>query len=157
MLDRGASGGGGNSADAFGQSGRLFGEAEVEDFGLAARGDENGGRLDVTVDDAFGMGGVERIGDLNGKVHNLLGRERATSNAYIQGHAFEQLHGDKAAPGIFANFINGANVGMVQGGGGASLALETFEDLRVMGHFIGQELEGHVAAELEILGFKDHT
>ena len=135
----------------------MFGESEVEDLGLAATGDENVGRLDVAVDDAFGVGGIERIGDLDGKVNNLLGRERAAANAHIQGHAFEQLHGDKTPTGVFADFIDGTNIGMIQGGGGASLALETLEGLWVMGQFIGQELEGHMAAELEILGFEDHT
>ena len=145
----------GDSANAFGRRGRLFGEPEVEDLGLAARGDENICRLDIAVDNALGVGGIERVGDLNGKVHDLLGGERPAGNTHIQGHAFEQLHGDEAVPAIFANFMDGANIGMIQGGGGAGFALETLQRLRVMGQFIRQEFERNMAAELEILRFKD--
>ena len=43
----------------------LLGEAKVENFRLAALGDENVGGLDVAMDDAFGVCGVERVGDLD--------------------------------------------------------------------------------------------
>ena len=46
---------------------RDLGEAEIEHLGVAALGDENVGRLDVTVHNAFGMRGVERVGDLDGE------------------------------------------------------------------------------------------
>ena len=56
-----------------------------------------------------------------------------------------------------ANLVDGADVGMVQGGGGAGLTLEALERLRVLGYFVGQKLEGDKAAELDVLGFVDHT
>ena len=52
--------------------GGKFGEAEIEDFGVAASGDEDVGGLDVAVDDAFGVGGIESFGDLNGSVEETL-------------------------------------------------------------------------------------
>ena len=42
-------------------------EAEVENFGVAALGDENICGLDVAMDDAFGVRGVERVGDFDGE------------------------------------------------------------------------------------------
>jgi len=50
--------------DAYTRS-RWIGEPEIQNLGVAAPGDENVGRLDVTVDDAFCVGGVESVGDLN--------------------------------------------------------------------------------------------
>lgn len=41
------------------------GKTEVQDFGLAAEGDEKIGGLDVAVQDAFAVGGIESVGDLN--------------------------------------------------------------------------------------------
>ena len=47
-----------------------FGEAEVENFGVAALGDENIRRLDVAVDDALGVRGIERVGNFDGEVRS---------------------------------------------------------------------------------------
>ena len=58
---------------------------------------------------------------------------------------------------LIVNFVDRADVRMVQGGGSLGFALEAAESLRVLGDFIGQELQGDKAAELHVLGFVDHT
>ena len=52
-----------------------------------------------------------------------------------------------------ADLVNGADVGMVQGGGGTRLAAETFQRLRVLGDVVRQKLERDKAAEASVLGF----
>ena len=47
-----------------------FSEPEIENLGVAAAGDENVGRLDIAMNDALGMRGVERRRGLDGKVFN---------------------------------------------------------------------------------------
>ncbi len=44
---------------------RELGEAEIENLGVTAIGHENVCGLDVAMDDAFGMGSVKRVGDLD--------------------------------------------------------------------------------------------
>ena len=67
----------------------------------------------------------------------------------LEGEAVEIFHGDEGfGRRIFADFVDGADVGMVQGGGGAGFAAKAFEGLRVARNVIGQEFEGDEAAEL---------
>lgn len=55
---------------------RFAREAEVENLGLAAIGDEDVGGLDVTVNNALRMGGFQSVGDLGAKFSNLIDEER---------------------------------------------------------------------------------
>jgi len=56
---------------------------------------------------------------------------------------------------VLADLVNGADVGVIQRGSGAGLALETFESLRIGGQRVRQEFERDAAAEIEIFGFID--
>ena len=47
--------------------GREFGQAEIQDLGVAALGDENVRGLDIAVHDVLRVGGIERIRDLDGQ------------------------------------------------------------------------------------------
>ena len=75
----------------------------------------------------------------------------------LQRHTIQIFHGDEALAFVFADFVDGADVGMVQGGGGAGFPAEAFQSLRICGHIIGQELEGDEAAERGVLGLVNHT
>ena len=58
---------------------------------------------------------------------------------------------------LVINFVDGADVGMIQRRGGLGFALEARQRLRVFGNFVGQELEGDKAAKLDVFGLVDHT
>ena len=53
---------------------------------------------------------------------------------------------------MLANFVNRADVRMVERRAGAGFACEAFQSLRVRGNAVGQELERYKAAELGVLG-----
>jgi hypothetical protein len=46
-------------------NGSHFRKAEVEDFGMSSFGQEDIRWLDISMDDACAVGGIQRIGDLN--------------------------------------------------------------------------------------------
>ena len=74
----------------------------------------------------------------------------------LQGQAVEELHGDEGLAALVVNFVDGADVGMIQSGGGLRFALETGQGLGIFGNFVGQEFERYEAAEFEVFGFVDN-
>ena len=58
---------------------------------------------------------------------------------------------------LFVNFMDGADVGMVQRGGGFGFALEAAERLRILCDIVGQEFQRDKAVELDVLGLVDDT
>ena len=72
-----------------------FCQAEVENFGMTTLGDKDVGGLDVAMDNAFAVCGIEGVGDLDGERKESLDVERAAGNAVLQRHAVEVFHGDE--------------------------------------------------------------
>src|SRR5215469_7603226 len=75
----------------------------------------------------------------------------------LQGCTIEILHGDECPAGVFADVVNGANVGMVQSGGGFRFPAKAFDSVRIVGDFIWQEFQCDEAVETGVLGFIDNT
>jgi hypothetical protein len=117
----------------------LFCEAEVENFCVAAAGDEDVGRFYVAVNDAGGVGGVESVGDLNADIEKLIEIDGTIADQMLERLAVEEFHGDEGAAFGFADVVDGADVGVVEGGGGLGFALKAGESLRVGGDVFGEE------------------
>src|SRR5208283_4347948 len=80
-----------------------------------------------------------------------------SSDHVLQGHAFQILHGDEQPVSALPNLVNGANIGMVEGGSGASFSAETLQCLRVTRQIVGQELQSNKAAKVGVLSLVDDT
>jgi len=132
-------------------------EAEVQDLGLPAFGDEDVGGLDVAVNDPLGVRRIQSIGKLDAKLLNLLRFNGLRGDAVFERLSFEKLHRDEGLALVLVDVVDGADVGVVEGGGGASLALEAFLCLVAGEQPLGQELERHLAAEAGVFGLVDHT
>ncbi len=126
---------------SFGSAGKLR-ESEIENFDVTASGDKNVGGFDVTMDDAFCVGGIEGVGDFGGEGDELVEFDGTSGDGVLEGGAFEIFHGDESAAIFFADVINGADIRMIQGGSGFGFALETREGLGISGEFIGEKLQG---------------
>ena len=92
--------------------------------------DEDIGRLDIAMDDSLGVRCFKSIGDFNGKRQQGVGVKALRGDHMLHGHAVQVLHGDKSLIAALADFVNGADVGMIEGGSSASFAPETLERLR---------------------------
>jgi hypothetical protein len=98
---------------------------------------------------------VEGVGDLDGGVEKKVQLERAAGNAFAERLALEKLHGDEGAMCVLTDFVDGANVGMVEGGSAAGFALKTLEGLAIVGEGFGKKLQSDMAAKAEVFGFVD--
>ena len=119
--------------DAAGRIGRRHDlrKAEVEDLDLSARRHKDVGGLDVAVDDSPGVRGIERARRSGRPSRGAAIRfERTGGDAVLERRAIEQLHGDERPALVLVDVENGADVGVVQGGGGARLPLEAVQRLR---------------------------
>ena len=83
------------------------------------------------MDDTFRVRGVEGVRKLNREVQNFVGLEGPRADAVLEGLAFQQFHGDERLSIVLANFVNRADVGMVQRRRGTGLALEAFKACRI--------------------------
>ena len=135
----------------------LFGKPEVQNFGATALGDENVGGLDVAMNDSFTVCGVERVRNPNRQTHQDIRLDRVSGDAMLERRAFQKFHGDKRFAVLIVNFVDRADVRMIQGRSRLGFALKAAEGLRVFGYVVRQELECHKAAEFQILSFVDHT
>ena len=68
---------------------------------------------------------------------------------------FEKLHGDEGLALVLVDVVDGADVGVVEGGGGTRLALEAFPGLVTREQPLGEELESHLSPQARVLGLVD--
>jgi hypothetical protein len=81
---------------------------------VSALGDEDVRRLDVAVDDTSSVSGVERVGDLGGQTQQDIGLDGFSGDAMLQRHAVQKLHDEERVAVLLPDFMDRANIGMVQ-------------------------------------------
>ncbi len=131
----------------------LLRETEVEKLRLSSFGDEDVRGLQVAVDDAPRVRGFQRVRDLDRDVEEGRELEWAGDQAVMKRFAVEQLHGDEGFALVLVDVIDGADVGVLERGGRPGLALQPLEGLRIRRGLLRKKLQGHAAAELQVLGF----
>src|SRR5437868_4642116 len=75
----------------------------------------------------------------------------------FQRHAVQKLHDDERLTLVLADFVNGADIGMVQCRGSLRFALEAGQSLGILGYIVGQELERDETAEFGVLSLVHHS
>jgi len=98
---------------------------------MSALGDKDVRRLKVSVDDAFGVGSVERVGDLDSERQQHLDFQRTSGDAVFQRHAVEKLYDDERMSIVLADLVDDADVAVIQRGRRPSLTAKAFESVLV--------------------------
>src|ERR1700730_16423204 len=99
-------------------------QSEVEHLGVSTLGHKDVRRLDVPVDYSFCMCCVQRVGNLDSERQDQFGVQWPTTNAMLQSQSIQKLHRDEGLSMLVVNFVDRADVGMVQRRGGLRFALE---------------------------------
>src|SRR5271169_487530 len=109
------------------------------------------------MNDAFSMGGFERVGDLDSQLQHFLKGHRLAGDIVLEGLAVEKLHCNELLPVFFADVINSADVGMIEGGRRLSFAPESLESGGVVGLLTRQEFQCDCTMKPRILALVDDT
>jgi hypothetical protein len=129
-----------------------LGHAEVQQLGVPTRGNEYVGGLDIAMDDALRVSALERIADLDAEPQDGFGGESMGGDHLAEGLAVEQLHGQERHAVVLSGVVDGADVGVVQAGGGAGLVAEAIEGVLIEERGVRQELEGGLTVKASVLG-----
>ena len=119
-----------------------LGQAEVEHLGATVVRDEDVGRLEIAVEDALLMSGMEGVGDLHGQASGFLRRQRAPQRRPVQ-----ELQDEIARPDV----VDLADVRVIQRRDGARLLLEAADAVGVGVTPGRQNLDCDVAAEARVM------
>ena len=90
---------------------------------------------------------VQRVGDLDRVAQQLIERDRAPFQPRGERLALEVLHHQIVDAFLMANVVQRADVGVVEAGDGAGLALETLAQVGAAGDFRRQDLDGDGAIQ----------
>ena len=127
--------------------GQCLGEAEVEHLHRAVASDLDVGRLEVPVDDAEVMGGLDACGDLLRDAQRLVERYRPLDEAIREGRPLHQLEDEGGdAAGCF-EAVDAPDVRMVEGRERSRLAFESGDTRRIGDERVRQDLEGDVTSK----------
>ncbi len=133
-------------------------QTKVQHLHLAATGQENVGRLDVAMKDAFGMRRIERVGDLRPQFENRAQVEGAAGELPVECLAFEQLHREIELPLMIVEAVDRADVRVIEARRGPRLAAEALDRfLLIVRTGLRQDLERDEPAEADILRLVDHA
>src|SRR5262249_5704043 len=116
-------------------------QTEIEHFDLALIVDDDVVRFDVAVDDAARVRRRDRVRDLNGDRERAQDFQRLPGNDLLERAAFGVRHDDVKQPGVLADVVYRADVGVVERGGQFGLTFETPTRIFAGGQFGKQNFD----------------
>jgi len=110
------------------------------------------------MDDAVLVSLLQSAGDLKGDRDGFLTRQRAAHEARLQRLAVVERHRDEQLPlGCLADFVDRADVGMIQRRRGARLLQKAARRLWPFAEVPWKKLQRDVSAESLVEPFVDHA
>src|SRR5579864_8343502 len=101
-----------------------LGNAEIENLDQVLFRDEKILRLQVTMDNVLFVRRNQAFGDLQTEIGSVADRKWPSSQALAEGLPFQKFRDNERHPVVHADVVNGDDVGVIEGGGGARLVLK---------------------------------
>ena len=117
-------------------------QPEVQHLQHALAGDHDVGRLEVPMNNAGGVGGGERVGDLHRVFQRLAEGQAFALDELVERLAIDPFHGDEVDAIRRTNVVDGNDIGMVERRGGSGLLGEALFPFEVDHRLAGQDLDG---------------
>jgi hypothetical protein len=144
-----------------GKRARALRQAEVAEVAVLAPGglgDEHVRGLDVAVDEALLVRGVERLGDLGEELDRALRLERPLLGDDLgQVRALHVAHREEEDAGLLSCLVDGDDVRVIERGGDARLAQEALAKALVLRELGRDHLERDLASQALLVGTVDRT
>src|SRR5215467_12243940 len=134
-----------------------FSQAKVENLGVATLRHKDVRRLDVAVNYAFRMCCIQSVCNINRNVQKLFQFHRTASNHMPQCLAVQEFHGDKRLRSMLSNFVNRADIRMVQCRSCSCFTPKAFQSLPLVGKMFRKELQRNKPAQVSVFGLENHT
>ena len=126
----------------------IAGDAEVRDLHLAARVQHDVARLDVAVDHALRVSGLERATHVHRDVRGAIGHDAPAAGQELgERPAFHVLHDDEVHAVVRARVEDRHDVLVGDPRRRLRLATEALDELVVLGEARREELDRHLAAQ----------
>ncbi len=132
-------------------------ETKVEDFAVAAAGDENIGGLDVAVNDPFGVCGIQSVCDFYSQIQQLFEGQRLAFDATLECPPIQVFHGDEGLTVLLAKVVDRANIRMIECGSSLRLTPEAFERPLLVCHLQRQEFQGDHPVQASVFSLVHDT
>jgi hypothetical protein len=134
---------------------RELGDAEIAEVGLAVAVEEDVGRLEIAVDDALGVGGVQRLADAGQDLGRFGRGQGAGADAPHQRSAAHVAHHQERLAVLLAEIVDRDDRRVLERGDGAGLALEAGAERGIVEQFARQDLDRHFAVEVRVVAEVD--
>src|SRR5437868_11786028 len=109
------------------------------------------------MNDASGVGCIESIRNLNPEIQHVLRIEMFASNNLLQRLADQVLHSNIGSTLVLPEIEHYADVWMVESGCGPRLSVESLQCQRILGKILGQKLQCHTTAEVQVFRLVHHA
>ena len=134
---------------------RVLGQTEVEHLDGAVRSDLDVGRLQIAVNDALLVGGVEGFRDLSRNWQRFVDRDPSLRNPVGECGTSNQFQYQRPHATRVFEAVDRGDVRMIEGRQEFGFPLESAESIGVLRESVRQDLERHVALQPGVLRLID--